>query len=200
MKRFDPIAAKDSRTRAFAPSPIAIIAITALTPMIMPSAVNDERILLRSSARNAIRNVGTGFIDLETGYYPIHADGGRQFAGRRAFAGGPIYFCRQPAKVPVSLRGAFEPVAEAENERDRRRDVAPSTRAPTSKLAGCEHDGASAILVGSQSRHIPSRSCLWRPRSVPSDGHGPLEGHPVVWNAAIFIDGKFKLQARATPQ
>jgi hypothetical protein len=34
--------------------------------------------------------------------------------------------------------------------------------------------------------------------SAPSDGDGLLEGHPVVWNPAIFMDGKFKLQARAT--
>src|SRR4051794_26456339 len=44
-------------TCAFAPLPIPTIAITAPTPIIIPSAVRAERSLFRRSARNAIRNV-----------------------------------------------------------------------------------------------------------------------------------------------
>ena len=46
-----PIASNVSSTRDLAPSPIATMAITAPTPMMMPSAVRNERILLRRSAR-----------------------------------------------------------------------------------------------------------------------------------------------------
>ena len=52
-----PIAANDCSTCALAPSPIATIAITAATPMMMPSVVRNERILLRISACRAIRMV-----------------------------------------------------------------------------------------------------------------------------------------------
>ena len=47
MSRFVPIAANASSTCAFAPSPMATIAMTAPTPMMMPSVVRNERILLR---------------------------------------------------------------------------------------------------------------------------------------------------------
>ena len=57
MSRFDPIAAYDCSTIAFAPSPIATIAITAATPMMIPSAVRNDRSLLRISALPAIRIV-----------------------------------------------------------------------------------------------------------------------------------------------
>ena len=57
MRRFVPIEAKALSTRAFAPSPIATIAMTAATPMTMPSVVKNERVLFRKSARRAIRNV-----------------------------------------------------------------------------------------------------------------------------------------------
>ena len=50
-----PIDANACSTRARAPSPIATIAITAATPMMMPSAVSSDRSLLRSSARSATR-------------------------------------------------------------------------------------------------------------------------------------------------
>ena len=44
-------------TVACAPEPRATIAMTAATPMIMPSMVRAVRSLLRPSALNAIRNV-----------------------------------------------------------------------------------------------------------------------------------------------
>ena len=46
-----------ARTRAFAPSPIDCMKITAPTPMMMPSAVRKDRILLRVSAIPASRRV-----------------------------------------------------------------------------------------------------------------------------------------------
>ncbi len=52
-----PIAVNACSTRALAPSPIATIAITAATPMMMPSAVRNERSRLRRSARSAMRMV-----------------------------------------------------------------------------------------------------------------------------------------------
>ena len=54
MSRFEPIAANDCSTIALAPSPIATIAITAPTPMMIPSAVRNDRSLLRISALPAI--------------------------------------------------------------------------------------------------------------------------------------------------
>ena len=57
MSRFEPIAANDCSTIALAPSPIATIAITAPTPMMMPSAVRNDRSLLRISALPAMRIV-----------------------------------------------------------------------------------------------------------------------------------------------
>ncbi len=57
MSRFEPMAANDFSTMAFAPSPIATMAITAPTPMMMPSAVRNDRSLLRISALPAMRIV-----------------------------------------------------------------------------------------------------------------------------------------------
>src|SRR4051794_34636827 len=57
ISRFDPIAAYDCSTIALAPSPIATMAITAPTPMMIPSAVRNDRSLLRSNALPAIRIV-----------------------------------------------------------------------------------------------------------------------------------------------
>ena len=42
---------------AFAPEPTAIMAMTALTPMMIPSTVRAERILLTLRALNAIRRL-----------------------------------------------------------------------------------------------------------------------------------------------
>ena len=57
-----PIDANACSTRARAPSPIATIAITAATPMMMPSAVSSDRSLLRSSARSATRTTSPGLM------------------------------------------------------------------------------------------------------------------------------------------
>ena len=57
-----PIDANACSTRARAPSPIATIAITAATPMMMPSAVSSDRNLLRSSARSATRMTSPGLM------------------------------------------------------------------------------------------------------------------------------------------
>ena len=57
MSRFEPIDANASSTLALAPSPMATEKMTAHTPMIMPSVVRNERILLRMSARKATRSV-----------------------------------------------------------------------------------------------------------------------------------------------
>src|SRR6266700_3171229 len=54
---FCPRLAICASTCDFAPLPIPTIAITAPTPMIMPSAVSTERILFRRKARNATLNV-----------------------------------------------------------------------------------------------------------------------------------------------
>jgi hypothetical protein len=51
-----------SRTRAFAPSPIDCMKMTAPTPMMMPSAVRKERSLFRCSARAASRRVSPALI------------------------------------------------------------------------------------------------------------------------------------------
>jgi hypothetical protein len=53
VSMFVPIDAKVLATRAFAPSPIETIAMTAATPMITPSTVSSERVLLRARAARA---------------------------------------------------------------------------------------------------------------------------------------------------
>ena len=57
VKRLEPIDSIFSWTCLFAPEPIASIIITAATPMIIPSEVNAERILLTLSEFKAICNV-----------------------------------------------------------------------------------------------------------------------------------------------
>ncbi|MGC4091648.1 MAG: hypothetical protein QM756_27960 [Polyangiaceae bacterium] len=61
MSKFVPIAAKACSTLDLAPSPMATMAITAPTPITTPSVVKNERILLRNSARNAMRKVCSRF-------------------------------------------------------------------------------------------------------------------------------------------
>ena len=56
------MAANACSTCALAPAPMAIIAMTAPTPMMMPSVVRNERILLRKRARSATRSVTSGFM------------------------------------------------------------------------------------------------------------------------------------------
>src|SRR6266508_5103568 len=62
---FCPRLAICASTCAFAPLPIPTIAITAPTPMMIPSAVNTERILFRRRARNATLSVGAILIRAE---------------------------------------------------------------------------------------------------------------------------------------
>jgi hypothetical protein len=57
IRRFEPILAMCSVIWAFAPEPTAIMAMTALTPMIIPRVVKAERILLTMRAPNAIRRL-----------------------------------------------------------------------------------------------------------------------------------------------
>ncbi len=57
MSKLVPMAAKVSSTWLLAPSPMATMAMTAPTPMMMPSAVRKLRNLLRSKARPANRVV-----------------------------------------------------------------------------------------------------------------------------------------------
>ena len=57
-----PIEAKRLWTRAVAPSPAATVAMTAKTPMMMPSMVRNDRSLLRNRACSAIGNVCNRFI------------------------------------------------------------------------------------------------------------------------------------------
>jgi hypothetical protein len=57
IRRFEPMLAMCSVIWAFAPKPTAIMAMTALTPMTIPSTVKTERILLTMRARNAIRRL-----------------------------------------------------------------------------------------------------------------------------------------------
>ncbi len=54
-RRFVPMPSICACTEACAPCPMLTIAITAATPMMMPSMVSAARILLRASARKAIR-------------------------------------------------------------------------------------------------------------------------------------------------
>src|SRR3954465_10389939 len=67
INRFDPIAAIWSWICLFAPLPIATMAITAPTPMMMPSIVSAERSLLRAKARRASRNVARSSISVFDG-------------------------------------------------------------------------------------------------------------------------------------
>ncbi len=60
--RFEPRFFSCSRTRSCAPPPMASIAITAATPMIMPSIVSDDRSLLMRSAFSATRKTIRAFI------------------------------------------------------------------------------------------------------------------------------------------
>jgi hypothetical protein len=62
MRRFDPILAICASIRAFAPEPTAIMAMTALTPMMIPSMVRLERILLTTSALRAIRRLARNVV------------------------------------------------------------------------------------------------------------------------------------------
>jgi hypothetical protein len=57
MRRFEPMLAMCSVIWAFAPEPTAIMAMTALTPMTIPSTVRAERILLTVRALIAIRRL-----------------------------------------------------------------------------------------------------------------------------------------------
>jgi hypothetical protein len=61
MRTFVPIAANASSTRALAPAPIAIIVMTAPTPMTIPSVVRSERSLFRRMDRSATLRVWNGF-------------------------------------------------------------------------------------------------------------------------------------------
>src|SRR6202011_3899692 len=61
---FCPRLAICASTWALAPLPIPTIAMTAATPMMMPSAVSTERILFRRNARNAMLNVDPTLIAL----------------------------------------------------------------------------------------------------------------------------------------
>ena len=56
------MAANVSSTRDLAPSPNATMAITAATPITIPSVVRNERSLLRKSARTATRMICPAFI------------------------------------------------------------------------------------------------------------------------------------------
>src|SRR5512139_582502 len=57
ISMFDPILAIRSAMTDLAPDPTAIMAITAPTPMMIPSMVRAERILLTISALKAIRRL-----------------------------------------------------------------------------------------------------------------------------------------------
>ncbi len=61
-RRFVPISVNLCSTSALAPWPILTMAITAPTPMMMPSAVRKERILLRLRAMSEIFAVFVMFI------------------------------------------------------------------------------------------------------------------------------------------
>src|SRR5512139_2427858 len=56
-RRFVPMAAKRLSMPRLAPSPMLTMAITAPTPMMMPKAVRNDRILFRLRARSATRSV-----------------------------------------------------------------------------------------------------------------------------------------------
>jgi hypothetical protein len=62
IRRFDPMLAICSAIWAFAPEPTAIMAITALTPMMIPSVVKAERILLTLSALKAMRRLAKNVV------------------------------------------------------------------------------------------------------------------------------------------
>jgi hypothetical protein len=62
ISRFVPIAANACSTCDFAPAPMAIIAMTAPTPMMIPRVVKNERSLLRKTARSATRRVCQRFM------------------------------------------------------------------------------------------------------------------------------------------
>ena len=57
MMTLVPVPSMEAWMRDFAPSPIDTMQMTAATPMMMPSAVRKERILLRRSAMPAMRRV-----------------------------------------------------------------------------------------------------------------------------------------------
>ena len=59
---FCPRLAICASTCDFAPLPMPTMAMTAPTPMMMPSAVSVERSLLRRNARKAMRSVASGFM------------------------------------------------------------------------------------------------------------------------------------------
>ncbi len=88
ISRFEPIDANDASTSALAPSPMATIAMTAPTPMMMPSTVRNERILLRSSARSATRKVSSGITRRPPCAVVFDGRRGRQVDGRASRASG----------------------------------------------------------------------------------------------------------------
>ncbi len=65
--RLEPRFFSCSRTRSCAPPPIANMAITAATPMIMPSMVSIERSLLTRRALSATRRTISAFIGPTSG-------------------------------------------------------------------------------------------------------------------------------------
>src|SRR3989454_5958369 len=62
IRRLVPIDEKACSTRAFAPSPITTMAMKAPTPMMIPSAVRNDRMVLRPRARNARRRTAHGLM------------------------------------------------------------------------------------------------------------------------------------------
>ena len=110
MSRFVPIDAKASSTRFFAPSPIATIAITAATPMTMPSVVRNERILLRRRARAATRSVASRF----TAAPPRR----RAAAARSRATLALVALARAPSRSTTSARGVLGDVRLVRHEDD----------------------------------------------------------------------------------
>src|SRR4051794_30164768 len=64
---FAPMLVIASRTFEAAPSPIAIVQMTALTPTTTPSMVSALRILLRASAFTATRGIISGVMIVDSG-------------------------------------------------------------------------------------------------------------------------------------
>src|SRR5512139_706893 len=133
MIRFEPRLLIWSSTRAWAPAPTPTIAITAATPMMMPSIVSAERSLLTRSAASATRRVATKSIG--------GARSGRDPARLRERRRGVLRHVRRV--------GDHEPVAEGEQARREGRDVV--------LVRHQDHGDAGAVLLLQQRHHLEAR-------------------------------------------
>ena len=167
MRRLVPIEANAARRGACAPSPMATMAMTAATPMMMPSVVRNERSLLRSSARTATRRRLAGAHDA--------ASCARPRAPSRALRGAWRSSCDAvPSRTTITRRGVGGDVGLVRDEDDGDALVAELLEQRHDLDAGARVEVAGR-LVGEDERGAGSPARARSPRAAagrPTAGSG----------------------------